>query len=65
MTGITIFVLKASLTLSVFALSLKATLGDPTFLFRRPNHPRFQIAWLGRRYELSHPATETNNAVKA
>jgi BASS family bile acid:Na+ symporter len=36
MTGIIVFVLKASIALSVFAIGLKATFSDATFLFRRP-----------------------------
>jgi bile acid:Na+ symporter, BASS family len=36
MTGIIVFVLKASIALSVFAIGLKATFSDAMFLFRRP-----------------------------
>jgi BASS family bile acid:Na+ symporter len=36
MTGIIVYVLKASIALSVFAIGLKATFSDATFLFRRP-----------------------------
>jgi BASS family bile acid:Na+ symporter len=36
MIAVTVFVLKASIALSVFAIGLKATFSDATFLFRRP-----------------------------
>lgn len=36
MTAVILLVLKASIVLSVFALGLKATFADATFLFRRP-----------------------------
>jgi bile acid:Na+ symporter, BASS family len=38
MTAVILLVLKASIILSVFALGLKATFADATFLFRRPGH---------------------------
>ena len=38
MTAIILLALKASIILSVFAIGLKATLADATFLFRRPGH---------------------------
>ena len=38
MTAIILLVLKASIILSVFAIGLKATFADATFLFRRPGH---------------------------
>src|SRR5215210_7248178 len=38
MTSIILLVLKASMLLSVFAIGLKATVADATFLFRRPAH---------------------------
>ncbi len=38
MTAVILLVLKASIILSVFALGLKATFADATFLFRRPAH---------------------------
>lgn len=38
MTSIIILVLKASIILSVFAIGLKVTFADATFLFRRPGH---------------------------
>jgi BASS family bile acid:Na+ symporter len=37
-TSIILLVLKASIMLSVFAIGLKATFQDMTFLFRRPGH---------------------------
>jgi BASS family bile acid:Na+ symporter len=44
MTAIIVVVLKASIVLSVFAIGLKATLSDATFLFRRPD--KLVRAWL-------------------
>jgi BASS family bile acid:Na+ symporter len=38
MIAIVLLVLKISITLSVFAIGLKATFPDATFLFRRPGH---------------------------
>jgi len=38
MTAVILLVLKASIILSVFAIGLKATFADATFLFRRPGH---------------------------
>ena len=38
MTAIILLTLKASIILSVFAIGLKATFADATFLFRRPGH---------------------------
>ena len=38
MTAIILGLLKASIILSVFAIGLKATFADATFLFRRPGH---------------------------
>jgi bile acid:Na+ symporter, BASS family len=38
MTAAILLVLKVSIILSVFAIGLKATLADATFLFRRPGH---------------------------
>ena len=38
MTAIILLMLKASIMLSVFAIGLKATFADATFLFRRPSH---------------------------
>jgi len=38
MTAVILVLLKASIILSVFAIGLKATLADATFLFRRPGH---------------------------
>jgi BASS family bile acid:Na+ symporter len=38
MTAIILLVLKVSIILSVFAIGLKATLADATFLFRSPGH---------------------------
>ncbi|MFQ4144008.1 Na+-dependent transporter [Chlorogloeopsis sp. ULAP02] len=38
MVAIILLVLKASIILSVFAIGLKATFADATFLFRRPSH---------------------------
>jgi bile acid:Na+ symporter, BASS family len=38
MTAVILLVLKASIILSVFAIGLKATFTDATFLFRRPAH---------------------------
>ena len=38
MTAIILLVLEASIILSVFAIGLKATFADGTFLFRRPGH---------------------------
>jgi bile acid:Na+ symporter, BASS family len=38
MTAVILVVLKASIMLSVFAIGLKATFADATFLFRRPGH---------------------------
>lgn len=38
MTSAILLLLKASITLSVFAIGLKATFADATFLFRRPAH---------------------------
>jgi BASS family bile acid:Na+ symporter len=38
MTAIILLVLKASIILSVFAIGLKATFAEATFLFRRPGH---------------------------
>jgi BASS family bile acid:Na+ symporter len=38
MTAIILLVLKASIILSVFAIGLKATFADATFLLRRPGH---------------------------
>ncbi len=38
MTAIILLVLQASIILSVFAIGLKATFADATFLFRRPGH---------------------------
>jgi BASS family bile acid:Na+ symporter len=37
-TAVILLVLKASVILSVFAIGLKATFADATFLFRRPAH---------------------------
>jgi bile acid:Na+ symporter, BASS family len=37
-TAVILLVLKASIILSVFAIGLKATFADATFLFRRPAH---------------------------
>ncbi len=37
MTAIIVLVLKASIALSVFAIGLKATFSDATYLFRRPD----------------------------
>jgi hypothetical protein len=36
--AVVLLVLKASIILSVFAIGLKATFADATFLFRRPGH---------------------------
>jgi len=38
MTTVILLVLKASIIVSVFAIGLKATFADATFLFRRPSH---------------------------
>ena len=38
MTAVILLMLKASIILSVFAIGLKATFADATFLFRRPGH---------------------------
>jgi len=38
MTTVILLVLKASIIVSVFAIGLKATFADATFLFRRPGH---------------------------
>jgi bile acid:Na+ symporter, BASS family len=38
LTAVILNALKASIILSVFAIGLKATLADATFLFRRPGH---------------------------
>ena len=38
LTAAILLVLKASIILSVFAIGLKATFADATFLFRRPGH---------------------------
>jgi bile acid:Na+ symporter, BASS family len=38
MTAVILLVLKASIILSVFAIGLRATVADATFLFRRPGH---------------------------
>ena len=38
MTAVILLVLQASIILSVFAIGLKATFADATFLFRRPGH---------------------------
>lgn len=37
MTAIIVVILKVSILLSVFAIGLKASFADATFLFRRPN----------------------------
>jgi predicted Na+-dependent transporter len=37
-TATVMLVLKTGITLSVFAIGLKATVADATFLFRRPAH---------------------------
>jgi BASS family bile acid:Na+ symporter len=38
MTAVILLMLKTSIILSVFAIGLKATFADATFLFRRPGH---------------------------
>jgi len=38
MTAVILLVLKASIILSAFAIGLKATFADATFLLRRPGH---------------------------
>jgi bile acid:Na+ symporter, BASS family len=38
MTAVILLMVKASIILSVFAIGLKATFADATFLFRRPGH---------------------------